>query len=242
MIYVNHNIIAHRGYHNSKMNIPENSILAFKRAIRNKYIIELDVHITKDNKIVIFHDFSLKRLFNVNKLVENCTYNELLNYSFPNTNQKIPLLKSVLNIVNGSVPIIIEIKSLSFNGKLEKELCKIIDNYNGLIYVQSFNILSILWFRINKKKIKRGIIYSSLDKKTNILKNNIIKQILFNTILKLDFISCNKDSLNDNYIVKLRKKIPIFSWTIKNREEYDLYQRFSDKLICDNIDDFLICK
>ena len=242
MIYVNHNIIAHRGYHNSKMNIPENSILAFKRAIRNKYIIELDVHITKDNKIVVFHDFSLKRLFNVNKLVENCTYNELLNYSFPNTNQKIPLLKSVLNIVNGSVPIIIEIKSLSFNGKLEKELCKIIDNYNGLIYVQSFNILSILWFRINKKKIKRGIIYSSLDKKTNILKNNIIKQILFNTILKLDFISCNKDSLNDNYIVKLRKKIPIFSWTIKNREEYDLYQRFSDKLICDNIDDFLICK
>ena len=242
MIYVNHNIIAHRGYHNSKMNIPENSILAFKRAIRNKYIIELDVHITKDNKIVIFHDFSLKRLFNVNKLVENCTYNELLNYSFPNTNQKIPLIKSVLNIVNGSVPIIIEIKSLSFNGKLEKELCKIIDNYNGLIYVQSFNILSILWFRINKKKIKRGIIYSSLDKKTNILKNNIIKQILFNTILKLDFISCNKDSLNDNYIVKLRKKIPIFSWTIKNREEYDLYQRFSDKLICDNIDDFLICK
>ena len=239
---MNHNIIAHRGYHNSKMNIPENSILAFKRAIRNKYIIELDVHITKDNKIVIFHDFSLKRLFNVNKLVENCTYNELLNYSFPNTNQKIPLLKSVLNIVNGSVPIIIEIKSLSFNGKLEKELCKIIDNYNGLIYVQSFNILSILWFRINKKKIKRGIIYSSLDKKTNILKNNIIKQILFNTILKLDFISCNKDSLNDNYIVKLRKKIPIFSWTIKNREEYDLYQRFSDKLICDNIDDFLICK
>lgn len=224
------------------MNIPENSILAFKRAIRNKYIIELDVHITKDNKIVVFHDFSLKRLFNVNKLVEKCTYNELLNYSFPNTNQKIPLLKSVLNIVNGSVPIIIEIKSLSFNGKLEKELCKIIDNYNGLIYVQSFNILSILWFRINKKKIKRGIIYSSLDKKTNILKNNIIKQILFNTILKLDFISCNKDSLNDNYIVKLRKKIPIFSWTIKNREEYDLYQRFSDKLICDNIDDFLICK
>ena len=152
MIYVNHNIIAHRGYHNSKMNIPENSILAFKRAIRNKYIIELDVHITKDNKIVVFHDFSLKRLFNVNKLVENCTYNELLNYSFPNTNQKIPLLKSVLNIVNGSVPIIIEIKSLSFNGKLEKELCKIIGNYNGLIYVQSFNILSILWFRINKKK------------------------------------------------------------------------------------------
>lgn len=224
------------------MNIPENSILAFKRAIRNKYIIELDVHITKDNKIVVFHDFSLKRLFNVNKLVENCTYNELLNYSFPNTNQKIPLLKSVLNIVNGSVPIIIEIKSLSFNGKLEKELCKIIDNYNGLIYVQSFNILSILWFRINKKKIKRGIIYSSLDKKANILKNNIIKQILFNTILKLDFISCNKDSLNDNYIVKLRKKIPIFSWTIKNKEEYDLYQRFSDKLICDNMDDFLICK
>ena len=239
---MNHNIIAHRGCHNSKMNIPENSILAFKRAIRNKYIIELDVHITKDNKIVVFHDFSLKRLFNVNKLVENCTYSELLSYSFPNTNQKIPLLKSVLNIVNGSVPIIIEIKSLSFNGKLEKELCKIIDNYNGLIYVQSFNVLSILWFRINKKKIKRGIIYSSLDKKANILKNNIIKLILFNTILKLDFISCNKDSLNDNYIVKLRKKIPIFSWTIKNKEEYDLYQRFSDKLICDNIDDFLICK
>ena len=62
-------LIAHRGDHDIKNKIPENSIPAFKKAINNNYTIELDVHLTKDNKIVVFHDNTLKRVCNINKII-----------------------------------------------------------------------------------------------------------------------------------------------------------------------------
>lgn len=229
------NVIAHRGYHNSF--IIENTILAFKKAMRFGYIIELDVHMLKDGNIVVFHDFNLKRMCKINKLIEDCTYNELLKYNLLNTKEKIPLLKTVLNLINGSVPIIIEIKEVIYNGKLEKELCKILDNYNGKVYIHSFNMLSILWFKKHRKNIKRGIIYNSLNNKSFILKNNLIKTLIINYILNVNFISCNKKSINDSYISKMKNKIPIFSWTIKNKDEYDKYSKISNKVICDNLDD-----
>lgn len=70
--------IAHRGYHNMKLGIPENSLLAFERAISYDYAIELDVHLIKDGNVVVFHDDNLKRMTGVNKQIKNCTYHELL--------------------------------------------------------------------------------------------------------------------------------------------------------------------
>ena len=72
-------LIAHRGYHDIKIGIPENSIPAFERAIQNKYIIELDVHILKDNNIVVFHDDNLKRMTGIDKEIKLTTYNEIKN-------------------------------------------------------------------------------------------------------------------------------------------------------------------
>ena len=228
------NIIAHRGFHD--MLIPENSFLAFKKAIRNNYIIELDIHLLKDGNIAVFHDFNLKRMCGVNKIIEDCTYNELLKYNLLNTKEKIPLLERVLNLVNGKVPIIIEIKEIVYNSRLEKKLSKLLSNYNGMVYIHSFNLLSLLWFRRNMCNIKGGLIYSTLSDKSLILKYNLFKSLLINGILKVDFISCNKKLLNDSYIKKIRKKVAIFAWTIKNKEEFNLYNNQSDKLICDNID------
>ena len=55
-------LIAHRGCHDIEKNVPENSMLAFDKAVENNYIIELDVHILKDGNIVVFHDDNLKRM------------------------------------------------------------------------------------------------------------------------------------------------------------------------------------
>lgn len=73
---INQNIIAHRGIHNNK-DIPENSLLAFKTAVENNYAIELDVQLTKDNVLVVFHDYDLKRMTNKNGLIQDLTYKEL---------------------------------------------------------------------------------------------------------------------------------------------------------------------
>ena len=75
---VKNNIIAHRGMFNNK-DIPENSYLAFKKAIENNYDFELDVQITADNKLVVFHDYNLKRMCKADINVQESTYKELLN-------------------------------------------------------------------------------------------------------------------------------------------------------------------
>ena len=69
------NYIAHRGLHNEI--VPENSMLAFKKAIEKNIAIELDLQITKDNKVIVFHDRNLKRMTGIDKLVDECLYEEL---------------------------------------------------------------------------------------------------------------------------------------------------------------------
>ena len=81
-----------------------------------------------------------------------------------------------------------------------------------------------------------GTVYSSLNNKSFILRNNLFKTLIINCILKVNFISCNKKSIDDNYIRKLRGRIPIFCWTIKNKEEYDKYSKICNKVICDDLD------
>ena len=82
--------IIHRGIANKKLK--ENCFKSFKESFNKKYGIETDIHFTKDNKIICFHDFTLNRLFKINKSIKNLTYDEIKNYknciiiSFKHTN------------------------------------------------------------------------------------------------------------------------------------------------------------
>lgn len=77
-------IMAHRGVYNN-VDIPENSLLAFKEALKLNYPIELDINITKDNVIVVFHDDNLLRMTSLDKKINNITYNEIKNLSLLDT-------------------------------------------------------------------------------------------------------------------------------------------------------------
>ncbi len=137
-------LIAHRGFFDNEKGIPENSMLAFQRAIQNHYNIELDVHILKDGKIVVFHDDHLKRMTNLDTAIKDCTYDDVKNLNLLNTNEKIPLLQEVLDFVAGKVTILIELKYDTKVGLLEKELVKILQNYKGQYAVQSFRPICYL--------------------------------------------------------------------------------------------------
>ena len=105
-----HQLFAHRGLFNPKLGIPENSMPAFSRAIEKGYGIELDVQVTKDNRIVVFHDYSLGRMCGIDIPLETKTYAELQELCLQNTRETIPLLSDVLKLVNGQVPLLVEIK------------------------------------------------------------------------------------------------------------------------------------
>lgn len=227
-------LIAHRGLHDIEFGIPENSIKAFEKAIEKGYIIELDVHLTRDKEIVVFHDDDLKRLCNIDKKIKNLDYNEINNLSLLNTNSFIPKFVDVLNLVNGKVPILIELKYDNKIGLLESEIAKVLDKYTGDFAIQSFNPLSLLWFRINRRNIIRGQLMSKYNNtKMNIVKKFFLKNMLLNFFTNPHFISCDVHNTPIEHVKKIRKKRKVLGWTIKSIIEYDKYCKEYDNLICE---------
>lgn len=234
--FLSRSLIAHRGYHNNKKGIPENSVLAFKKAIDNKYLIELDVRLTKDKKLVVFHDDNLKRVCGVNKRVKDLTYRELLKYNLFNTTLKVPLFSDVIKLVNGRVPILIETKYHNRYGVLEKILINELSNYKGLYAIQSFYPMALLWLKRNTKDIPIGLLSSNFKNDLNRLKSIIGKTLILDLFFKTDFISYDVKGLPNNYLSYKRDKKKIVIWTIKNKKDYDLARQYTDSLICENFD------
>ena len=223
-----YNLIAHRGYFNLEDNIPENSLKAFKRAIKYNYMIEFDIRKTKDNILVVFHDNTLKRACGINKKIENCTYQELKKLYLFNTTEKIPTLEETLKLISGKVPILIELKGDNKYGVLEELLVKLLDKYEGEYSIQSFNPTNLFWFRLHKPEIQRGLIKSSKRK------DNIIKRVLSSNLVA----KCTYYAI-DVHIKKFKSKKPIIGWTIKNKEEYLEYKNKYYNLICENMNIYM---
>ena len=235
--FLKQNIIAHRGYHNIEKGIPENSLKAFEEAIKKNYIIELDVHILKDGEIIVFHDDNLKRMTGTDRKIKDLCYNEIKKSTLLNTNQKIPLLKEVLELVNGKVPIIIEIKNEAKVGKLEKSVINILKNYNGKYAIKSFNPLTVNYFRKNSPETIRGQL-ATYFRNGNMpkIKKLFLSYMLLNFITKPDFISYDIRELPRKRITNLRKKKLILGWTIKNEEDLKKAKKYCDNYICEGFE------
>ena len=216
---------AHRGLHDMSIGIPENSMAAFKRAMERNFGIELDVRFTKDRQVVVFHDDNLKRLCGVDKRVEDLMLSELKEYKILDTEERIPLLSEVLKLVDGRVPMLIELKA--DNVPATKPLCeqvaKVTDGYHGPYVVQSFNPLAVRWFAKNRKQIPRGILSGNIISQRVIY--GFVKSFFATHLLTNFFIKPNFVSYEWQYSSKLSFTIcrKVFRgvcacWTIKDEE------------------------
>ena len=147
---------AHRGLHDLDESVPENSLTAFKKAAEKGYGVELDVHLSADGQVVVFHDDDLRRACGVDKKIADCTYDELQQYSLFGTSEKIPLFSSVLAAYNGAAPMIIEIKTGRKNAELCQKVCDRLENYKGKICIESFDPRVLRWFKKHRPRIVRG--------------------------------------------------------------------------------------
>ena len=229
-MFENNYIISHRGIYDNK-EVYENTLEAFKLALYKKYAIELDVRLTKDNKVIVFHDANTKRLTCQDKVVEESTYEEL------NKQKKfhIPLLSEVLELVKGNVPLLIEVKEHKNVGKLEQVLMNILNDYKGKYAIQSFSPLIIYWFKRNYPKVPRGQLSKRYkNKKQSFIKKILLENMYFNIITKPNFISYKYNELSLSKINKYkRKNIKVLGWTIPNDQEFNKYKDYYDNLICD---------
>ena len=226
--------IAHRGVFDNET-IPENSYPAFEKAVNEGYGIELDVQLTKDGKLVIFHDDSLKRMCGVKKRLTDLTYAQLMEYKLVDTSFTAPLLTDVLKLVNGKVPLRIEIKPHGPFLKTSEALAKELDNYKGTFCIESFNPAVVRWFSKNRKDFARGILASNYlhsDKKT-LSQKVLVTNLLFNGYCKPDFVAYNHEFMN-SFSLNLCKKLygcEMVAWTIRSQEELNKARGFFEVFI-----------
>lgn len=234
--FLKNNLIAHRGYHNKEKGIIENSIEAFKKSIKCSYTIELDVHMLKTGEIVVFHDDNLKRVCGINKNINDCSFDEIKDLKLYDTNSKIPLLKDVLKLVDGKVPIIIEMKYYPKYGVLEKEVLRLLEGYNGLYAFISFYPKSIYYLKRNTNA-PVGLLSSDF-KKTNTFKSLIGKTLFLDVFLKADFISFDIRALPNSFVGSKRKNKLVLGWTVRNKKDYEQAKKYCDNLVCENMKDY----
>ena len=147
---------AHRGLHSEDKSVPENSLEAFRLAASAGYGVELDVQLSKDGQVVVFHDDSLDRVCGVHAKLEDLSYDELKLLRLCGTEQRIPLLTEALGVIRGKGPLIVELK----NGKRNRELCEktyaILSDYEGQVCIESFNPMIVRWFKLHARDLVRG--------------------------------------------------------------------------------------
>jgi len=230
---------AHRGLFDNGGNAPENSLNAFKRAVEYGYGIELDVQLSRDSQLVIFHDWDLKRVCGAEKKLEHLTLNRLKQYTLFQSDQKIPTLQEALKAIDGKVPVIIELKTRNLTDELCVTVSKLLDQYNGTYCIESFNPCCLKWYRNNKPHVIRGQLSGrevfKKDEGYRFL-NCILKNMLFNFMTKPDFIAYDKKgkkALSFRICSKFYGA-KTFGWTIRNNDELDDNKIDFDYIIFDS--------
>lgn len=208
-------LYAHRGLHDNTGDAPENSMAAFRKAVEAGYGIECDVQLTKDGIPVIFHDFTLKRIarypegqipedapvnddgsFGVAGKVIDYTYEELLQFHLLNSDEKIPRFEDFLKLVDGRVPLIVELKIELKDLSVCPAADKLLRNYKGVYCIESFNPLGVMWYRRNRPDVMRGQLSDEFHKdKPDEFKGIlyfVLTYLFFNFLTKPDFIAFNR--------------------------------------------------
>ena len=210
--------LIHRGIVNKKYK--ENLLNSFKQSFKKGFGIETDIHATKDNKFVCYHDFTLTRIFKKKQSVKNLNYQKLKEISLKQ-NKPIPLLQDLLKISKNKFYLFIEIKP-KFSTKLLKKLINETSKYSKCVFI-SFkhqNIFNLL--KLNKKT-KVGLSFSPPTTVKAIVKKSIIKNI--------DCLILDKSYIKNKKIQKL--KIKKYFYTIKNNSEFKKYKK--NNLIFENL-------
>lgn len=215
-------IIAHRGIHDN-ITTPENSISSFKKALDKNVPIEFDIQITKDNKLVIFHDDNLKRMTGVNKFIQDTDFADVRKLRLLNTNEIIPTFKEVLDLVNSKILLDIEIKNTNKKKLVVELVLKELENYKGKVYLKSFNPFIVKQIKKKTNKYRLGLLIT--DKYNINIVDFIFKTNLPIYYLKPDFLAIKKTMLTKKYYKHFKDHYSIFIWTIKTEKEILKYKK-----------------
>ena len=209
--------IAHRGFHDGSR-VVENTANALIQAIDKSYAIEFDLQFLSNGTPILFHDAEFKRLCDDSTKVKdlNPKFLSLLSYS---DGQKIITLTEALKIVDGKVPLLIEIKRETFQLKYLKPLIAILNTYQGKFSIQSFDPNILKEVKKKSPNISIGQLMTNwFQTDISFLNKSIMNFAPF--FNDLNFISVNQEM--SETIISIWENVlslPILFWTIKNQAQ-----------------------
>lgn len=213
---------AHRGLHDIRSGIVENTLPAFEAARDAGYGIELDVRFSRDLRLVVFHDDDLLRLAGDARKVRQLSEDELR--ALPllgNDAARIPSFGEVLAAIDGRVPLLIELK----NGALNRQLCRAVmdalEGYHGKYLVQSFNPLIVAWFRFHAPHVVRGQLVGpmrSYRPTVNAIAGCFMAGLLDSVAARPDFVSYDANALRffSPHFQRFMFRTPMAAWTVRD--------------------------
>ncbi len=216
---------AHRGLHGN--GVPENSMLAFRKALEHGYGIELDIHLMKDGNLAVIHDTSLLRTTGADVNITDLTTEELANYPLEGTDEIIPTFEQVLELYAGKAPLIIELKADGNHKALVDAAVKAMEGYEGAWCMESFDPRCIFYLKKDHPAVIRGQLTENFfDSKSTLhpALKFVMKHNLTNFLTVPDFISYKfshrKDTVS-NFLCRKVWDIQGVTWTLKNQQEHD---------------------
>ena len=263
-------LYAHRGLFDPKANIPENSLAAFRRAVDAGYGIELDVQLTADGVPVVFHDGTLARMVRgkcgeekgsvaerpkegassadllqtpeVPGRVLDYTLKELKQFHLLDSEEKIPTFAEVLDLVNGKVPLIVELKAETLDFSLCEKTAALLREYGkkGIYCIESFQPLFVCWFRFRHPEVFRGQLSTSFQDPASQIGARIfhffVKYLLCNFLTRPDFIAYNYRCRNNlsRRLCRAWFHATSVAWTIRSEKDLEDNRAYFDLFIFDS--------
>ena len=213
--------VAHRGLHGR--GTVENSLGAFAAAVRARYAIELDVHVSSDGEAIVFHDDELDRLTGAHGPVGARTARELTATRLNGSDETIPTLKQVFDLVDNKVPILVELKrEPGQDHRLERRVCALLDDYRGTVAIQCFDPVGIAWFAKARHDVPRGQL--------------AVGRLPSPHGAEPDFIGYYVRNLRSAAAIAARARgLPILAWTVRTKHDLELARAHADNVIFEGI-------
>jgi glycerophosphoryl diester phosphodiesterase len=210
--------IAHRGLHDAGDGRPENSLAAFARACALGFPAELDVRLTRDREVVVFHDRLLRRLTGAAGRVEDRDAPDLRALRLLGTSERVPLLGEVLELVDGRVPLLIELKSSALWPALERAVLEALDGYGGEVAIQSF-----------KRRTLRELDRAGAPHAVGHLWRRHSRR---SGGVEPSFLGCHVNGLPSRAVRRRREAgAVVLAWTVRSAEQAEHALRFVDNYI-----------
>lgn len=221
---------AHRGLHDKEKGVPENSLMAFRRAAEGGYGAELDVHLTADGKLAVIHDDSLLRTAGEDVKASALTAQQLAQYRLDGTQEKIPMLEEVLPLFEGRGPLIVELKVEGNAERLARAACEMLDRFQVRYCIESFHPKVLMWLKRNRPEICRGQLSQNFVKDRSglpWLAAWVMTNVFTNLVTCPDFVAYNWKDRHclSLFLVKKLWRGQEVSWTIRDPKEMQRVER-----------------